>query len=158
MKTLEFLVNCNKHHQSTTQQKQIDQTQIGQSDLEQKTTLPCDMQSTPQQQCQMTEEYVSHLLSQKLQDFGFQVDSDVSAQQRLLVRVEHHPVQLSVHCRKQGVEGQLHCEISAYSDEVQDWFSKIATQSMTKQLAQAVEQSLKSDACFEALQWQERAS
>lgn len=154
MKTLEFLVNCNKHHQSTTQQKQIDQTQI---DPEHKTTLPCDMQNTPQQ-CQMTEEYVSHLLSQKLQDFGFQVDSDVSAQQRLLVRVEHHPVQLSVHCRKQGVEGQLHCEISAYSDEVQDWFSKIATQSMTKQLAQAVEQSLKSDACFEALQWQERAS
>lgn len=152
MRTLEFLVNCNKHYPSTPQQKQIEQLY-----LEQKESLPCEMQTT-QQQCMMTEEYVSHLLSHTLPDFGFQVDRDVTAQQRLLVRVEHHPVHLSVHCHTQGLEGQLRCEISACSDEVQDWFSKIATQSMTKQLAQAVEQSLKAQGCFDDMQWREQAS
>ncbi len=43
------------------------------------------------------------------------------------------------------------CEISANPDEEQDWFEKIETQSIIRQLAQAVENSLKADHSFQHL-------
>lgn len=45
------------------------------------------------------------------------------------------------------------CEISANPDEEQDWFEKIETQSIIRQLAQAVENSLKADQSFSEFVW-----
>ena len=66
--------------------------------------------------------------------------------------VENHPVGLGVYCHL-NEEGLLTCQISAHTDEQQVWFKKIETQSMIKQLANAVENTLKADDTFSDFQW-----
>nr|ART89878.1 hypothetical protein [uncultured bacterium] len=45
------------------------------------------------------------------------------------------------------------CEISSHPEEEQDWFSRIEMQSVIKQLAQAVENTLKQDKSFAEFEW-----
>lgn len=98
-----------------------------------------------------TQAYVTSLLSEQLVQHGFSTKSQQEHQ--LEVSVENHPVALGVHCNKVNEEGRLVCEITANTDEEQAWFRKIETQSVIKQLAQAVEQTLKADESFKSFEW-----
>lgn len=67
--------------------------------------------------------------------------------------VEDHPVAIGVNCSVKDENGLLVCEITAHANEEQDWFSRIETQSVIKQLSQAVENTLKEDQSFSAFEW-----
>lgn len=101
--------------------------------------------------CQVTQEYVTHLLSAQLEQYGFNAEKDT--EKKLAVSVEDHPVAIAVNCSVKDENGLLVCEISAHANEEQDWFSRIETQSVIKQLAQAVENTLKEDDSFSEFEW-----
>lgn len=100
--------------------------------------------------CHVTQEYVTDLLSRQLVEYGF--TTNTRTDDNLAVSVENHPIGLGVQCRLNH-DGLLTCEISAHADEEQMWFKKIATQSMIKQLANAVENTLKQDEAFSGFVW-----
>lgn len=102
--------------------------------------------------CHVTQSYVTSLLSTQLKSYGFQTEINHD-DEKLAVSVEDHPVALGVNCSVKDENGFLVCEINAHADETQDWFSKIESQSMIKQLAQAVENSLKKDDAFSEFEW-----
>jgi hypothetical protein len=101
--------------------------------------------------CQNTQQYVTQLLVNQLGDFGFQTSQHDAS--HIAVSVTDHPVELGVNCQSAGEQGTLICEIQAHADETQDWFQKIETQSMIKQLAQAVEETLKNDTSLTDFEW-----
>ena len=124
MRTLQFTANCENH--------------VNTQDIEKNA-------------CHVTQEYVTDLLSKSLTEYGFKAETTTS-EDHLAVSVENHPVGLGVHCHL-NEDGLLTCQISAHADEEQVWFKKIATQSMIKQLANAVENTLKKDDTFSGFQW-----
>lgn len=95
--------------------------------------------------------YVTALLSEQLVQHGFHTQN--TNPHELEVSVSDHPIALGVNCNQPDGEGHFVCEISAHADEEQDWFQKIETQSVIKQLAQAVEQTLREDESFQSLEW-----
>ena len=123
MRTLQFTANCENHLQQDTQ---------------------CNA-------CHVTQEYVTDLLSKQLSQYGFKAET-TNSEEKLAVSVENHPIGLGVNCHL-NEDGLLTCEISAHADEEQVWFKKIATQSMIKQLANAVENTLKEDQAFSGFEW-----
>ena len=102
--------------------------------------------------CRSAQHYVTQLLSQQLGSYGFQTELDHN-QEQIAINVQDHPVALGVSCQNKDDNGALVCEISAHADESQDWFQKIETQSMIKQLAQAVEETLKKDTSLKDFEW-----
>jgi hypothetical protein len=124
MRTLQFTANCEKHTQNNAQGKNA---------------------------CLITQAYVTDLLSAQLAEYGFKAES-TSSEENLAVSVENHPIGLGVNCRL-NEDGLLTCQISAHADEEQVWFKKIETQSMIKQLANAVENTLKKDEAFSGFEW-----
>lgn len=122
MKKLQFIADCQKH------------SHVKESET-----------------CHITQSYVTKLLSNELQQYGF--DTKEEAVQTIAVSVEDHPVAIGVNCNVKDQNGLLVCEISAYADEEEDWFSRIETQSVIKQLAQAVEHTLKKDESFSGFEW-----
>ena len=113
----------------------------------------CEKHSHSQQDaCHATQGYVTQLLSTQLNSYGFNVTPDAHSS-HLAVKVEDHPIDLGVNCNVKNENGLLVCEITAHADEEQDWFSKIETQSVIKQLAQAVENTLKDDQSFSEFHW-----
>jgi hypothetical protein len=126
MRTLQFTANCENHVKSN---------------------------DSSENACHVTQEYVTGLLLKQLSQYGFQAESTHSHED-LAVSVENHPIDLGVNCRLND-QGLLTCEISAHADEEQAWFKKIATQSMIKQLANAVENTLKEDDAFSGFEWKE---
>ncbi len=99
-----------------------------------------------------TQKYVTSLLSSKLLDYGFHTNEDQSLD-RVEIHVEDHPVALSVQCDQADEQGHLVCRIHAHADEDQPWFTKIETQSVIKQLAHAIENTLKDDDSFSEFEW-----
>lgn len=125
MRTLQFTANCEKHNHDSSSND-----------------------------CYVTQEYVTELLSKQLEQFGFKTNvSNEQNHEQLAVSVEDHPVALGVNCSVKDENGLLVCEISTSADESQDWFTKIETQSVIKQLAQAVENTLKEDESFSEFEW-----
>ena len=124
MRTLQFTANCENH---------------------------VNTQGLEKNACDVTQDYVTDLLSKSLKEYGFKT-ATTHSEENIAVSVENHPVGLGVHCHLND-DGLLTCEISAHADEEQMWFKKIATQSMIKQLANAVENSLKKDDAFSGFEW-----
>lgn len=94
---------------------------------------------------------MTSLLSEQLVQYGFNTQNSDAYQ--LEVSVENNPIALGVQCNNVDEQGFLVCEITANTDEEQAWFRKIETQSVIKQLAQAVEQTLKADESFNSFEW-----
>ncbi|MDM1758072.1 MULTISPECIES: hypothetical protein [unclassified Acinetobacter] len=124
MRTLQFTANCEKHSPTNAKGENA---------------------------CLVTQAYVTDLLSKQLTEYGFKAELTHS-EERLAVSVGNHPIGLGVHCHLND-DGLLTCQISAHANEQQAWFKKIETQSMVKQLANAVENTLKKDALFSEFQW-----
>ena len=124
MRTLQFTANCENH---------------------------INTQGIEKNACHVTQDYVTDLLSKSLKEYGFKTEATYS-EENIAVSVENHPVGLGVHCHLND-DGVLTCQISAHADEEQVWFKKIATQSMIKQLANAVENTLKKDDTFSGFEW-----
>ncbi|MBP2546480.1 hypothetical protein [Acinetobacter guillouiae] len=124
MRTLQFTANCENHIKSHNHGENV---------------------------CYVTQEYVTTLLLKQLSQYGFKAETTHSDED-LAVSVENHPIGLGVNCHLND-QGLLTCEISAHADEEQAWFKKIATQSMIKQLANAVENTLKEDDAFSGFEW-----
>ena len=124
MRTLQFTANCENH---------------------------VNTQGIEKNACHVTQDYVTDLLSKSLKEYGFKTEATY-LEENIAVSVENHPVGLGVHCHLND-DGVLTCQISAHADEEQVWFKKIATQSMIKQLANAVENTLKKDDTFSRFQW-----
>ena len=114
MRTLQFTANCENH---------------------------VNTQGIEKNACHVTQDYVTDLLSKSLKEYGFKTEATY-LEENIAVSVENHPVGLGVHCHLND-DGVLTCQISAHADEEQVWFKKIATQSMIKQLANAVENKRK---------------
>ena len=94
---------------------------------------------------------MTDLLSKQLKNYGFTAEE--AAEKKLQVSVEDHPVAIGVNCSVKDENGLLVCEITAHANEEQDWFSRIETQSVIKQLSQAVENTLKEDQSFSEFEW-----
>ena len=124
MRTLQFTANCENH---------------------------VNTQGIEKNACHVTQDYVTDLLSKSLKEYGFKTEATY-LEENIAVSVENHPVGLGVHCHLND-DGVLTCQISAHADEEQVWFKKIATQSMIKQLANAVENTLKKDDTFSGFEW-----
>ena len=124
MRTLQFTANCENHVKNTTHGANA---------------------------CYVTQEYVTDLLAKQLSQYGFKAEM-TSSEEKLAVSVENHPIGLGVNCRLND-DGLLTCVISAHADEEQVWFKKIETQSMIKQLANAVEDTLKKNDAFSGFEW-----
>lgn len=124
MRTLQFTANCENHVKNTAHGVNA---------------------------CHVTQEYVTDLLVKQLSQYGFKVES-TNADEKLVVSVGNHPIDLAVNCHLND-HGLLSCKISAHADEEQVWFKKIETQSMIKQLANAVENTLKEDDTFSGFEW-----
>ena len=103
--------------------------------------------------CHVTQEYVTNLLSRQLPQYGFKAQATIGSNENISVSVENHQLELGVNCQLNQQNGQLHCEISAHADEELPWFKKIETQSVIKQLANAVENTLKDDNTFSQFEW-----
>ena len=103
--------------------------------------------------CHVTQGYVTELLSKKLCEYGFNMGNIQSENEQLAIQVEDNPIELGVNCSLKNKQGLLVCEISAHANEELDWFEKIETQSVIKQLAQAVEDTLKQDQNFSEFHW-----
>lgn len=113
----------------------------------------CETHSHPNasNSCHITQAYVTDLLSKQLKNYGFTAEE--AAEKKLQVSVEDHPVAIGVNCSVKDENGLLVCEITAHANEEQDWFSRIETQSVIKQLSQAVENTLKEDQSFSEFEW-----
>lgn len=94
---------------------------------------------------------VQDLLVQKLGQFGFETLPQSGDQ--VAVSVDNHTLPLSITCQGHDGEGNLVCEIASYPDEEQDWLDRIAERSLLNQLAQAVENTLKTDKNFTEFEW-----
>ena len=117
-------------------------------------TADCRQHDHSQQNlCHATQVYVTELLSEKLHQHGFHMGEVQSENEQLAIQVEDNPIELGVNCSLKNEAGQLVCEISAHANEEQEWFEKIETQSVIKQLAQAVENTLRQDQNFSDFQW-----
>ncbi|OTG66596.1 hypothetical protein [Acinetobacter silvestris] len=103
--------------------------------------------------CHVTQEYVTNLLAKQLSQYGFKAETNKDSTESLAVSVENQAVALGVNCRLNQEDGFLLCEISARADEAQPWFKKIEMQSVIKQLANAVENTLKADHAFSQFEW-----
>lgn len=103
--------------------------------------------------CHVTQAYVTDLLSKQLGEHGFKMGRVDSANDQLAIQVEENPIELAVNCSQKNDQGVLVCEISAHANEEQDWFSKIETQSVIKQLSQAVEETLRQDKNLNDFVW-----
>ena len=125
MRKLQFTAHCEKHNPASPQSNDCDTTQA----------------------------YVADLLAQQLEQYGFKTQNICTDSKQLSVSVENHPLPLSVTCRKKSENGLLMCEISSHPEEEQEWFSRIEMQSVIKQLAQAVENTLKQDKSFAEFEW-----
>lgn len=125
MRKLQFTAHCEKHNLASAQSNDCDTTQA----------------------------YVADLLAQQLEQYGFKTQNICTDSKQLSVSVENHPLPLSVTCRKKSENGLLMCEISSHPEEEQEWFSRIEMQSVIKQLAQAVENTLKQDKSFAEFEW-----
>ncbi|MEN8283107.1 hypothetical protein [Acinetobacter gerneri] len=112
----------------------------------------CQSHSQIDNSSDAAQQYVTTLLSEKLSNFGFQTDLEKQAS-KVEVRLDDHPVAISVICDQVDDQGHLLCRINAHAEEEQPWFKKIETQSMIKQLASAVENTLKDDAIFSEFEW-----
>ncbi len=99
-----------------------------------------------------TQEYVATLLSKKLTTYGFETQHSTSAE-KVEVRVAENPLAITVECDLADENGYMICRINAHAEEQQPWFKKIETQSMIKQLAHAVENTLKDDDAFSEFKW-----
>lgn len=98
-----------------------------------------------------TQVYVVDLLSKQLGQYGFNTAREPD--DHLAITVEDHPIKIGVNCNLQTEDGHYVCEISAHADEQQPWFQRIETQSVIKQLSQAVEDTLKDDEAFQSFEW-----
>lgn len=101
----------------------------------------------------MAQEYVAALLFKQLSDYGFDAEYIDHKDKQVEVSIANQPLPLCVTCQQPDQEGHLVCEISAHPDENQDWFEKINAQSLIRQLAHAVESSLKADHHFTHFEW-----
>lgn len=110
-------------------------------------------QSMADREALMTQEYVAALLFKQLGDYGFDAQQIDHADQNVAVRIINQRLPLSVICQSSDATGQMMCEISADRNEQQDWFEKIEMQSVMRQLAHAIENSLKSDHYFSCFEW-----
>ncbi|MDQ9832197.1 hypothetical protein [Acinetobacter soli] len=110
-------------------------------------------QSMANREALMTQEYVAALLFKQLGDYGFDAQQIDHADQNVAVRIINQRLPLSVICQSSDATGQMMCEISADRNEQQDWFEKIEMQSVMRQLAHAIENSLKSDHYFSCFEW-----
>lgn len=99
----------------------------------------------------MVQKQVQALLVQKLGQFGFETLPQSGDQ--VAVSVDNHTLPLSITCQGHGGDGNIVCEIASYPDEEQDWVARIAERSLLNQLAQAVENTLKTDENFSAFEW-----
>lgn len=125
---------------------------------DEKITIYCQLPTTwgadhPPNECHITQEYVAALLFKQLGNYGFDAQHIVHEHEKVEVSIDNHLLPLSITCQQTDHDGHLMCEISANPDEEQDWFEKIETQSIIRQLAQAVENSLKADHSFSAFEW-----
>ncbi|WP_130802070.1 hypothetical protein [Acinetobacter ihumii] len=124
MRKLQFIAKCTNHHDEQ-----------------------------PANRSRITQEYVAALLFKQLGEYGFDAQHIAHEHEKVEVNIENHQLPLSVTCTQKNDEGHMMCEITANPKEEQDWFEKIETQSVIRQLAQAVENSLKSDQTFTAFEW-----
>ncbi|MFH7809875.1 hypothetical protein ACE01U_14615 [Acinetobacter sp. BSP-153] len=99
----------------------------------------------------VVQKQVQQLLVQKLGQFGFETLPQSGDQ--VAVSVDNHTLPLSITCQCHDNEGNLVCEIASYPDEEQDWVDRIAERSLLNQLAQAVENTLKTDKSFTEFEW-----
>lgn len=102
--------------------------------------------------CHLTQDYVTNLLLDHLVIHGFKTVLDRNTQ-NIDIRVDDNQIRLSVECEQSHQHGQLFCHIHAHTDEEQAWFKKIETQSMVKQLANAIENTLNHDDSISDLKW-----
>lgn len=110
-----------------------------------------DRQIHNQQHQHNTQAYIQQVLCQQLGDFGFSLSHLTHQHGQLAIQVEHNQIELNIQC--QDVEQHVSCMISAHANEEQDWFGKIETQSVIKQLAQTVETTLKKEQGFAQFEW-----
>lgn len=103
--------------------------------------------------CHPTQQYVIELLSAQLRQYGFQTLSQSG--EHIAISVDDHALPLSITCQSDDEAKSVQCQISSYPEENQDWVDRIAEQSLLNQLAQAVENTLKQDACFSAFEWKD---
>ena len=99
----------------------------------------------------VVQKQVQQLLVQKLGQLGFETLPQSGDQ--VAVSVDNHTLPLSITCQGHDNEGNLVCEIASYPDEEQDWVDRIAERSLLNQLAQAVENTLKTDKSFTEFEW-----
>ena len=107
----------------------------------------------PLNECYITQEYVAALLSKQLENYGFDTQYMHHEYDKIEVCVNHHHLPISILCYQQSCDGKILCEITTNSQTEQAWFEKIETQSVIRQLAQAVEQSLKTEQHFSQFIW-----
>lgn len=103
----------------------------------------------------VAQKYIADLLLKNLGQYGFETQKLFESSDQLAVRVEDHSLPLSIHCQQQDKDGLLVCEITSHAAEEQDWFSRIEMQSVMKQLAQAVESTLKQDESLSQFEWKD---
>lgn len=103
----------------------------------------------------VAQKYIADLLLKNLGQYGFEMQNLSESSEQLAVRVEDHLLPLSILCRPQNKEGFSVCEITSHAVEEQDWFSRIEMQSVMKQLAQAIENTLKQDESLSNFEWEE---
>ena len=103
----------------------------------------------------VAQKYIADLLLKKLGQYGFETQNLSESSEQLGVHVEDHSLPLSILCRQQNKDGLLVCEITSHSAEEQDWFSRIEMQSVMKQLAQAIENTLKQDESLSQFEWKD---
>lgn len=109
-----------------------------------------DMAETANQ-LHITQEYVADLLVGKLSQYGFHTLPQSG--DHVAVSVDNHALPLSITCQGSDQEGHLVCEITSYPTEDQDWLDRINERSLLNQLAQAVENTLKTDESFSGFEW-----
>ncbi|MCH7335270.1 hypothetical protein [Acinetobacter sp. NIPH 2699] len=107
----------------------------------------------PPNECYITQEYVAALLYKQLEQYGFDAQHIRHEHEKIEVCIDNHQLPLSILCSLQDTEGHILCEISANPQQEQVWFEKIETQSIIRQLAQAVENSLKAEHSFSQFVW-----
>jgi hypothetical protein len=123
MKTLQFIADCPKH----------------------------GVIDHPPNECYITQEYVAALLYKQLEQY-FDAEHIRHEHEKLKYAsiIINYLCQSYVLNKKQK---DISCEISANPQQEQAWFERIETQSIIRQLAQAVENSLKAEHSFSQFVW-----
>lgn len=117
-------------------------------------TVDSNHQRFTQENNYVLHHFITDLLSDQLIGYGFKTEKIKNQEGHLAIQVESNPIELIVHCQDQNQQGLTPCAISAHANEEQEWFAKIETQSVIKQLAQAVEETLKKENGFASFVWQ----